>query len=65
MSRHGTQRLPDAIREEGVRSRLAVTRANSWVREYLETTLSCLHVIFEEEWERHPNAGRDLDVIEA
>ncbi len=30
-----------------------------------ETTLSCLHVILEEEWEHHRFAVRDLDAIEA
>ena len=30
-----------------------------------ETTLSCLHVILEEEWEHHRYAVRDLDAIEA
>jgi hypothetical protein len=44
---------------------LAVTRANPWAPEYPETTLSCLHVIFEEEWEHHRYAVRDLDAIEA
>ena len=30
-----------------------------------ETTLSCLHVILDEEWEHHRFAVRDLDAIEA
>jgi hypothetical protein len=30
-----------------------------------QTTLSCLHVILEEEWEHHRFAVRDLDAIEA
>ena len=29
-----------------------------------ETTLSCLHVILEEEWEHHRYAVRDLDAID-
>jgi hypothetical protein len=29
------------------------------------TTLSCLHVILNEEWEHHRYAVRDLDAIEA
>jgi hypothetical protein len=33
--------------------------------EYQKTTLSCLHVILEEEWEHHRYAVRDLDAIEA
>jgi hypothetical protein len=33
--------------------------------EYSETTLSCLHVILNEEWEHHRYAVRDLDAIEA
>ena len=33
--------------------------------EYQETTLSCLHVILEEEWEHHRYAVRDPDAIEA
>jgi hypothetical protein len=44
---------------------LAVTRKNPWAPEYQETTLSCLHVILEEEWEHHRYAVRDLDAIEA
>ena len=30
-----------------------------------ETTLSCLHVILEEEWEHHRYAVRDLESVEA
>ena len=44
---------------------LAVTRKNPHAPEYPETTLSCLHVILEEEWEHHRYAVRDLDAIEA
>jgi hypothetical protein len=45
---------------------LAATRTNPWVPEDQETTtLSCLHVILEEEWEHHRYAIRDLDAIEA
>jgi hypothetical protein len=44
---------------------LAATRRNPWSPEYQETTLSCLHVILEEEWEHHRFAIRDLDSIEA
>ena len=44
---------------------LAVTRKNPWAPEYPESTLSCLHVILEEEWEHHRYAVRDLDAIEA
>jgi hypothetical protein len=40
---------------------LAVPRSNPWSPEYPETTLSCLHVILEEEWEHHRYAVRDLD----
>ena len=43
---------------------LAATRKNPWNPEYQETTLSCLHVILEEEWEHHRYAVRDLDAIE-
>ena len=43
---------------------LAATRRNPWSPEYPETTLSCLHVILEEEWEHHRYAVRDLDAIE-
>ena len=43
---------------------LAATRKNPWNPEYPETTLSCLHVILEEEWEHHRYAVRDLDAIE-
>jgi hypothetical protein len=44
---------------------LATTRNNPHDPEYPETTLSCLHVILEEEWEHHRYAVRDLDAIEA
>jgi hypothetical protein len=44
---------------------LASTRRNPHNAEYQETTLSCLHVILEEEWEHHRYAVRDLDAIEA
>jgi DinB superfamily/Pentapeptide repeats (8 copies) len=44
---------------------LAATRKNPWDPEYQETTLSCLHVILEEEWEHLRYAVRDLDAIEA
>ena len=44
---------------------LAAPRANPHDAEHQETTLSCLHVILEEEWEHHRYAVRDLDTIEA
>jgi hypothetical protein len=44
---------------------LASPRTNPWDPEYQETTLSCLHVILEEEWEHHRYAVRDLDAIDA
>jgi len=44
---------------------LSAARKNPWEPEFQETTLSCLHVILEEEWEHHRYAVRDLDAIEA
>ena len=44
---------------------LAATRKNPHDPDYPETTLSCLHVILEEEWEHQRFAVRDLDAIEA
>lgn len=44
---------------------LVATRKNPWAPEYPETTVSCLHVILEEEWEHHRYAVRDLDAIAA
>jgi len=44
---------------------LATTRRNPHAPAYPETTLSCLHVILEEEWEHHRYAVRDLDAIAA
>ncbi len=44
---------------------LAATRKNPHAPDHPETTLSCLHVILEEEWEHHRYAVRDLDAIEA
>jgi len=42
---------------------LAAARANPHDPDRPETTLSCLHVILEEEWEHHRFAVRDLDVV--
>ncbi len=42
---------------------LPVVRENPWAPQHPETTLSCLHVILEEEWEHHRFAVRDLDAI--
>ncbi len=44
---------------------LAAPHANPWDPAYQESTLSCLHVILEEEWEHLRYAVRDLDAIEA
>jgi DinB superfamily/Pentapeptide repeats (8 copies) len=44
---------------------LAATRKNPHDPDYQETTLSCLHVILEEEWEHHRFAVRDLEAIQA
>jgi hypothetical protein len=45
---------------------LATKRPNPWGEsEYPQTTLSCLHVILQEEWEHLRYATRDLDAIEA
>jgi hypothetical protein len=44
---------------------LASARTNPWEPEHKATTLACLHVILDEEWEHHRYAVRDLDAIEA
>jgi hypothetical protein len=44
---------------------LAAVRKNPHAPQHPETTLSCLHVILEEEWEHHRFAVRDLGAIEA
>jgi len=44
---------------------LAETRTNPWAPDHPETVRSCLHTIFDEEWEHHRYAVRDLDAIEA
>ena len=44
---------------------LAATHKSPHDPDFQETTLSCLHVILEEEWEHHRFAVRDLDAIEA
>ncbi|MGH8824796.1 MAG: hypothetical protein ACRDVN_10000 [Jiangellaceae bacterium] len=49
----------------GTSDELAATRKIPWDPDYQETTLSCLHVILEEEWEHHCYAVRDLEAIEA
>jgi len=45
--------------------KLAATRKNPWDPDYPETTLSCLHVILNEEWQHYRYALRDLEAIEA
>jgi hypothetical protein len=42
---------------------LAAKRRNPHDPDYEETTLNCVHVILEEEWEHHRYAVRDLDAI--
>src|SRR3954453_1973336 len=44
---------------------LATTRTNPHDPGAQQTTLSCLHVVLEEEWEHHRFAVRDLDAIDA
>jgi hypothetical protein len=44
---------------------LSARRTNPWAPQYAEATLSCIHTIFDEEWEHHRYAIRDLDTIEA
>jgi hypothetical protein len=44
---------------------LAAPRTSPHNPKYQQTTLSCLHVILEEEWEHLRYAVRDLDAIEA
>jgi hypothetical protein len=43
----------------------AAPRRNPWNAEHPESTLSCLRVIPEEEWEHHRSAVRDLDALES
>jgi hypothetical protein len=42
---------------------LTESRGNPWAPEHEVSVLTCLHVIFNEEWEHHRFAVRDLDVI--
>jgi hypothetical protein len=44
---------------------LVAPRKDPWNEAHPQTTLSCLHVILEEEWEHFRYAVRDLDAIEA
>jgi uncharacterized damage-inducible protein DinB len=44
---------------------LTVPRTNPWDPARQESTLACLQVILEEEWEHNRYAVRDLDAIEA
>ncbi len=44
---------------------LAASRRNPWGPEHAVSTLACLHVILNEEWEHHRYAVRDLDAIGA
>jgi hypothetical protein len=42
---------------------LAARHPDPWAPEHSQTTLSCLHVILDEEWDHHRYAARDLDAI--
>src|SRR5215210_1474898 len=44
---------------------LSPTRKNPWDPRNEETTLSCLQVILEQEWQHHRYAVCDLDAIKA
>jgi hypothetical protein len=44
---------------------LTTRRKPPWSQEFAETTLGCLHVILEEEWEHHRFAARDLEALSA
>jgi DinB family protein/pentapeptide repeat protein len=44
---------------------LAGERVNPWGGEWKPTVLQCLRVIFDEEWNHHRYAVRDLDAIDA
>lgn len=44
---------------------LAAKRSNPHDPDHQETTLACLHVILDEEWEHHRYAVRDLDAVAA
>lgn len=44
---------------------LATQHKAPWDSEHQESTLSCLHVIFQEEWEHQRFAVRDIDLIAA
>jgi hypothetical protein len=44
---------------------LGLACRNPWAPERPETVLSCLHTVFEEEWEHHRYAVRDLDALAA
>ena len=44
---------------------LAAPHPNPWAPDCPETTLACLHVILNEEWEHHLYDLRDLDAIES
>ncbi|ADB31350.1 pentapeptide repeat protein [Kribbella flavida DSM 17836] len=44
---------------------LATPRKNPWAPAHPESTLSCLHVVLEEEWEHHRYAVRDLAALES
>lgn len=44
---------------------LSLARRNPWAPGHPEAVLSCLHTIFDEEWEHLRYALRDLDAIEA
>lgn len=44
---------------------LTVDRPNPHDPSYTESTLHCIHTIFEEEWEHHRFAVRDLDAVAA
>ena len=48
-----------------IEDELTQARKNPWSPQHPETVLSCLHTIFDEEWEHHRYAVRDLDAMKA
>ncbi len=63
----GARRPVQGERQPGRRpvTELLATRKNPHNPDYQETTLSCLQVILNEEWQHYRYAVRDLEAIEA
>jgi hypothetical protein len=64
-ARNGRQAMVRSFLARIAPADLGQRRSNPHAAEHEETVLSCLHTIFEEEWEHHRYVVRDLDALAA